>query len=234
MEYSINAAARTETGRATNNLRAQDQVPGVVYGFEIEPVNLTVDRNTLERLYTDAGESTVIDLKVGQESYSVLIQDIQRDPLTDFITHIDFRKIDLTQKVETTIPIELIGESAAVKELGGTLIQSLDAVEVEALPNALVRELELDISALETFDDVLRVSDLTIPEGMEIHTTPERSVATVQPPRTQAEMDALDEAIEADVSEVEVESEVAEEGEAGEATEEKTEEGSAEGGQKSE
>ncbi len=229
MQYSINTEKRTEMGRETDILRDQGKVPAIVYGFDIEPINVTIDRNEIERLYVNAGESTVIDLKVGDETYNVLIQDIQRHALTGFIVHTDFRKIDMSKQVEAAIIISLIGESAAVKEAGGTLIQSLDAVDVKALPNALVRELELDISALATFDDVLRVSDLTFPEGMEVITVPERSIATVQPPRTQEEMDALDEAVEDDISGVEVEGESAEGDNAEDGGEEKKEDATAEG-----
>lgn len=223
MTLIIKAEKRELSGRATDALREEGIVPGVLYGFDTEPVNIQIPRNILEKLYTEAGESTVIDLEIEGKTHNVLIQDVQRNPLTDFLSHIDFRKIDMTKKVETTIPIEIVGESPAVKELGGTLIQSLDAVEVRALPSALVREFEVDAGLLKTFDDVIRVSDIKIPDGMEITTAIERSVATVQPPRTQQEMDALDGAPDVDVSGVEVPGEKKEDAGAPEKDEKKSE-----------
>ncbi|MBU1126449.1 MAG: 50S ribosomal protein L25 [Patescibacteria group bacterium] len=211
MALSITAESRSIRGRATDQLRANGKVPGIVYGFEIEPVNIELDRNELERLYENAGESSLVDLKVGNEIYSVLIQDLQRDPLTDFLTHVDFRKLNMNEKVETTIPITLIGEAPAVKELGGTLIQSLDEVDVEALPAVLVREFTISVESLKTFEDSIRVSDLTIPEGMDISNDPDQSIASVIPPRSQEEIDALDSEVDTDVSKVEVATEKDEE-----------------------
>jgi len=211
MALSITAESRSIRGRATDQLRANGKVPGIVYGFEIEPVNIELDRNELERLYENAGESSLVDLKVGNEIYSVLIQDLQRDPLTDFLTHVDFRKLNMNEKVETTIPITLVGEAPAVKELGGTLIQSLDEVDVEALPAVLVREFTISVESLKTFEDSIRVSDLTIPEGMDISNDPDQSIASVIPPRSQEEIDALDSEVDTDVSKVEVATEKDEE-----------------------
>lgn len=204
---TIEARPRELTGRKTNQLRAQGAVPAIMYGFETEPTSVELERNDLERLYKKAGESTVVQLSVGGSEHPVLIQDIQRDPLTGFITHADFRRINLDQKVEATIRLELEGIPPAVKEHGGTLIQSLEEVDVSALPTALVRSIKVDVTVLATFDDVIRVSDLQVPDGVEILEDAKRAIATVQPPRTEAEMEALDEAIEADVDAVEVTSE---------------------------
>ena len=212
----LSADVRETSGRKTDSLRTEGKIPAVVYGFETEPVKITLDRNTVEKLYSEAGESTVIDLDVNGSHHNVLIQDIQRDALTGFIIHADFRAIDMTKLVEATISLKLIGESPAVKELGGTLVQSLEEVEVQALPIALVSSIDVDAATLTTFESVIRVKDISIPEGIEILTDLERTVATVQAPRSEEEMAALDEAVEIDVDAVEVESGKAEETEGGE------------------
>ena len=204
MAFTIQAQIRSLTGRHTNQLRQDGQVPAVMYGFDVEPTSIEIDRNAVDRLYTEAGESSLVELTIDGAVHNVLIQDVQRDPMTDFITHVDFRRVDMTQKVETAIPVTIVGEAPAVKELGGTLIQSLDEVEVEALPSALVREFTVSAESLKTFDDVIRVSDLSIPEGMEVLTDANEAIASVMPPRSQEEMDALNAAVEVDVSAVEV------------------------------
>jgi large subunit ribosomal protein L25 len=201
---SITAESREEKGRKTDILRETGKVPAVMYGFEVQPINLVVDRNAFVKVYEAAGESTVVELTVGGVMHPVIINEIQRNPLTDFITHIDFRRVDPKRKIEANIPLRLIGESAAVKSMGGTLVQSLEEIEVMSLPNALVSHIDVDISSLNTFDDVIRVSDVTIPEGIELKTDLEQAVATVQPPRSEEEMAALDSAVDADVSKVEV------------------------------
>ena len=201
---SIQAESRSEKGRKTDVLRAEGKVPAVMYGFETEPKNLVVDRNAFLKVYAKAGESMVLDLEVEGKKHPVIITEVQRNPLNDFVTHIDFRRVDTSRKIEANIPLKLVGESAAVKGLGGTLVQSLEEIEVMAKPDALVSHIDVDISSLNTFDDIIRVSDVKVPEGIEVKTHLDQAVASVQPPRSEEEMAALDSAVDADVSKVEV------------------------------
>jgi len=119
---SIKANVRELGGRKTDALREQGIVPAVMYGFETEPANIKMDRNEFNKLYDQAGYSSIINLEIDGATHPVLIQDMQRNPLTDFVSHVDFRRIDMSKKVETSIRIELVGESPAVKDLGGTLV----------------------------------------------------------------------------------------------------------------
>lgn len=201
---TMNATLRELRGRATEALRAEGTVPAVVYGFGTEPTNIQVDRNAFLKVLASAGSSTVVDLVVGEKSYQVLIGEVQRNALNDFVTHIDFRAVDPNRKIEAKIPLVLVGLAPAVKELGGTLLQSLEEVEVVSLPNALVHEISIDVSKLTSFDAVIRVSDIVAPEGVEITTDGEVAIASVQPPRSEAELASLDEVVDTDVSKVEV------------------------------
>lgn len=208
---SLQATLRELVGRKTDALRAEGSVPAVVYGFNTEPTNITVDRNAFLKVLAVAGSSTVVNLSVGDRVWPVLIGEVQRNALNDFVSHIDFRAVDPNRKIEAKIPLVLVGVAPAVKELGGTLLQSLEDVEVFSLPNALVHEIAIDVSILKTFDDVIRVSDVVAPEGVEIRTDMDVAVASVQPPRSEAELASLDEAVEVDVSKVEVTTEKKEE-----------------------
>lgn len=201
---TMNATLRELKGRATEALRAEGAVPAVVYGFGTEPTNIQVDRNAFLKVLAAAGSSTVVDLVVGEKSFQVLIGEVQRNALNDFVTHIDFRAVDPNRKIEAKIPLVLVGMAPAVKELGGTLLQSLEEVEVVSLPNALVHEISIDVSKLATFDDVIRVSDIAAPEGVEITTDGEVAIASVQPPRSEEELASLNETVDTDVSKVEV------------------------------
>ncbi|KKW28235.1 MAG: 50S ribosomal protein L25, partial [Candidatus Uhrbacteria bacterium GW2011_GWD2_52_7] len=91
---TLNAESRSIAGRKTDALRSEGKVPAVVYGFGIEPTSITVDRNEFIRVFSSAGNSTVVDLTIGGTKHPVLIGDIQRDPLTNFVTHADFRRVD--------------------------------------------------------------------------------------------------------------------------------------------
>ncbi len=201
---TLKAEVRTLMGRDTIDLRLNNVIPVVVYGMGEEALSLQVSRSEFDRVYGQAGESTVVQLDLDGKQIPVLIHDTQIDAQTDFTIHADFLRVDMNKKVEAGIQIVFIGESAAVETLGGTLVQNLSEVEVRALPGALVREIEVDISKLATFDDAIHVSDIVVPEGMEMLTEMDTVVATVQEPLNEAELDALNAPVEADVNAVEV------------------------------
>jgi large subunit ribosomal protein L25 len=213
---TLKAEARELEGRATNALRDENIVPAVVYGAGEEPVNIKVSRSDFDRTYRQAGESTVVNLELDGKTIPTLIHDVQFDPRTDFSRHADFLRIDMNKPVETAVALSFVGEAPAVEVQGGMLITSLEEVEVRALPTALVREIEVDISTLATFDDAIHVSDIKAPEGVEILTDMELTVATAQPPRSEEEMEDLDAPVEGDVDAVEVSTEKKEEEEASE------------------
>lgn len=201
---TMNATPRELHGRATEALRAEGIVPAVVYGFGTEPTNIQVDRNAFLKVLAAAGSSTVVNLVIGDKTFQVLIGEVQRNALNDFVAHIDFRAVDPNRKIEAKITLVLTGIAPAVKELGGTLLQTLEEVEVISLPNALVHEIVIDVSKLATFEDVIRVSDIAAPEGVEITTNADVAIASVQRPRSEEELASLNEVVDTDVSKVEV------------------------------
>lgn len=218
--FTLAAENRTLVGRKTLKLREEGKVPAVVYGSGTEPKMITVDRNQFVKTYKDAGESSIVELAVaGGSPLHVLIQDFQLDALRDEVTHIDFRSVDMTKEIDAEVELEFVGESMAVKALGGTFVPSKDSVAVKCLPSKLVRKIEVDISLLKSFDDVIRISDIVVPDGMMIDEDPNTTLAAVQAPRSEEEMADLDKAVELDVSAVEVEKKAKEDAEA--ATEEK-------------
>jgi len=139
-------------------------------------------------------------------SVPVLIHGIQRHPVTDAILAVDFYKVRLDEEVEATVPVELIGESLAVKEKEGVLLQILSEITVKALPNAIPRSFEIDISSLVDIDQSIHVSDLKVEKDVEIINEPEAVIATIQEKMTEEEEEKLEEEA-GDVSEVEVEGE---------------------------
>ncbi|MBI2475483.1 50S ribosomal protein L25 [Candidatus Uhrbacteria bacterium] len=224
-EHILQAQQRNLVGRKTRQLRASGAIPAVVYGSGIQPSSITINRNAFLKTYGQAGESSIVELSIGEsEPLHVLIQDTQIDPLLNEVTHVDFRSIDMNKEIEADVDLEVVGESPAVKALGGTLVLSRDYVTVRCLPAKLVRSLAVDISGLATFEDTIRVKDLVIPEGMTILDQPTLSIAGVEAPRSEEEMAELDKAVDVDVSAVEMagkkkdeEEEAGEAGEVGEA-----------------
>lgn len=206
MTYSLQVLTRAERGKKNKLLRAQDLIPGIIYGHGESNRPVAIERAPFEKLFMAAGESSLIDLSVEMSpSVKVLIHEVQRHPLTSKIIHVDFYQVKMTEKITAEVPIVFDGEARAVKELGGVLVKTLDHVKVECLPQNLVHELHVDLGVLNTFEDAIHVRDLRPPEGVKILTHAEDTIVKVQPPRTEEELKAeLAEAPEAAAEEVPV------------------------------
>ena len=189
------------------------KIPAILYGRKIDNKMLWLKEKDFLKVYNSVGESTLVDVKIGDETRSVLIHDLQLHPLTEAVIHVDLYQVRMDEKIETEIELKFTGEAPAVKELGGTLVRNIDKLPVRCLPGNLISELEVDISKLATFDDYIHVKDLNIPAGIEILVEPETVIALVTPPRSQSEIDQLSEEVVADASQVEVAGEKKEEAE---------------------
>jgi large subunit ribosomal protein L25 len=206
MALVLNAQLRELTGKKVRTLRKQNLIPAVLYGKEIAPQNLVVEYLPFQKVYSESGESTLIDLKVQEkEPMKVLIHDVQIDPVTKKIIHVDFWKVRMTEKIEAEIVLKFVGEAEAVKGLGGILVKNLDSLKVKCLPQDLVHEIEVDISPLKTFDDVIHVKDLKIPPEIEVLVNPEEIVAVVTPPRSEEELKEIETKPEERIEEIQVE-----------------------------
>lgn len=229
-ELSLSVKTRKETGKRADTLRKNNSIPAVLYGPDVKNISLAVDYQQFDSIYEQAGESSLLDLQVdNKKPVKVLIQAVQRDPVTDKIIHIDFHQIDMAKKITTEVSLEFIGEAKAVKELGGILVKSLYKVKVECLPQDLVHKIEVDISPLNTFNDIIRVEHLKVPDKLTIKEKTDEVVISVQEPRAEEELEALEEKPEEKVEEVEkAEEKEAKEGEVEEPdVEDKKEEGAA-------
>ena len=191
-------------GRRTNKGRREGLVPAVVYGRGLQAESLWVNRLDLERLLKKSGESTVIDLLIdGKNGRNVIIYEIQRDPVTDKYTHVDFFQVRMDEEIETEVELNFVGESPAVKEQGGILVKNISEITVKCFPGDLPSEINVAISVLKTFDDRICIKDLKISPKVKIDLEPETVVALVEEPRSEAELAGLSEKVEADVAKVE-------------------------------
>jgi len=219
MSDIIELQSREAKGKtAARGLRNKSLIPGVIYGDQIESRNFTIEESKITKLLKIHGMSTLFDVKVGdeKENVKVIIQDIQKDPVTDKLKHIDLYQVRMDKKLHTEVHLEFTGEALAVKDLGGTLVKQIDKLPIECLPANLIHELEISIDSLKTFEDSIDVSDLNLPEGVETSLDSTSRVASVSAPRTEEEMAALEEEVKTDVEGIEVEGEKKVEGEKGE------------------
>lgn len=180
----ISLKAKQRKEEDLKKLRAQGKAPAVLYGPKTKNLNLEVDLKEFDKVYHEAGESSLISLDVSgqKEKFLVLIHDIQIDALTDAVIHIDFYQPNLKEKVESTVPLVIEGESPAIKELGGTLIKKISDIGVKALPQDLPREIKVDISNLKTFEDNIVVKDLSVSSKVKILKDPEEIIITISAP----------------------------------------------------
>lgn len=197
-EYALQATTRTVTGKAVKQLRRDGKLPAVVYGHNRASLSLLLDTLTFAKLYREAGTSTLVDLTINSEkSVKVLIQEVKEHPIRRTPQHADFYVVNLKEKLRTSIGLTFTGTADAVEILEGSINHVKDEVEVECYPQDLVAEILVDISSLKTFDDVIRISDLTLPKGIEILDEAEEVIASVTEPRSEADMAELDTAIQA-------------------------------------
>ncbi|HOX60498.1 MAG TPA: 50S ribosomal protein L25 [Candidatus Magasanikbacteria bacterium] len=204
MSVVFNAKKR-QSGNASED-RISKVIPAVVYGPGFQPISVGVEYNPFEKLYNSVGGAELIDLVIEgeKEPVKVLIQAVQFDPIHSTITHIDFRGIDPSKEMVVKIHLRFVGESAAVKEMGGTFVKLADAVEAKCLPKDLVGEIQVDISSLKTFEDALRISDLVLPGGIKPVGNPSQIIAKVTPPLTEEQLKAMEEAGTKGVADIEV------------------------------
>ncbi len=197
--------------------REANRIPMAYYGKSVENHGFSVDYQDFRRAYEKGGRSTIMYFKNEKgEEFPVLVQDIQYEPVTDKIIHVDAMAVDMNKLITTQVPLVLTGTAPAVKDLGGILVQNKKKVEVECLPNDLIHEIEVDISLLVDFHTSITIGDLQVPDTIKILDALDINVATVSAPK---------EEVEEEVVEEEVEGEEAAEGEEGEKKEGEGEEG---------
>ncbi len=179
---SLTLAARN-TAKTARGLRLEDVVPCVVYGNEVEHQLLQCPHNELLRVYTKAGESTLVELDAAGKKVPVLFHQIDFAPLSGKILHVDFYAVNMKKEVEARIPIRFVGEAPAVKDLGGVLATDHDHVNVRCLPSNLPHDIEVSLEKLATFDDTITVADLIVPTGVTIEDAADTLIANVHEPR---------------------------------------------------
>jgi len=220
---TIEAQKREMTGKKVKRLRQMGIMPASVYGKDFESITIQMDAKEVNLMFEEHGESGLIDLQIEKETFPVLFKNPQFHPVTGDLVHVDMYKVDLKEKTTVEVPIEIIGESASAK-MGNVLINVIDSVEVEALPTDLPENFVVDISKLETLEDMITVADLEYDkEIMTIITDPEQVIVKTEEPKEEEIV------MEETLPEVEGEAEKAEEegGEeagAGEQSEKKEEE----------
>lgn len=165
-------------GKKVKSLRAQGLIPAVIYGKHVEAESISCVKNDLLRVYKASWYSTPVEL-TGDVNHLVLINALQLDPVSDEIISADFLAVSRTEKVSAKIPVVTFWESQLEKLNEGKIMQIRDEIEVEALPQDLPSKFEVDISVLQTVNDVFFIKDLKVSDKVTILDDPELPILTV-------------------------------------------------------
>lgn len=213
-ELVLQAESRTVLGKKVKQLRRDGLVPGNLYGRGQESQAIQANLTEIQRIFGAVDRNAVVDMSINgsSDTIPVVLREVQRHPVTRNFLHLDFYQVDLTREIHSEARLVLIGESEAVS-MGGTVVQSLEAVMLEALPTAMPSVLEVEISVLTDFGHSVLVRDLQLPEGVTALTDGAVAVATALAPRVTEEEEEAEElaAEEALIEAAEGEEEEAEE-----------------------
>lgn len=185
MENIVLPVAEREVGaKIAKTIRVEKKIPIVLYGHGVTNKHLVADAEVFRKTFKKAGRNTIVTLQYeGGKDEKVLIHQVDVHPVTGTAIHADVFAVQLKEKITTTIPLQFIGVSSAVKNFGGIFVESLSEVEVKCLPTDLVHEIQVDISPLENFGDTLHVSDIVTPKGIEILDDATETLAVIQAPK---------------------------------------------------
>lgn len=206
--HSLSLSQRAVTGKKVKQLRRQGILPVHMYGSDIDAQSLQGTAGELRRLLPQVGTNVPVSIKIeGSDQENIcFVREVQRHPVTEDLLHIDFMRVDVTQTISAEVPITLVGSAPATQQ-GGTLLQSLTSLLVEALPMNIPASIEADISGLDDFDKSIVVSDISVGDNVAILTDSDEFVARVAAPRVESEGDFGIDALEDDETEEEAEGE---------------------------
>lgn len=176
----INAQQRKLTGKKVAQLRRNGILPGVLYGRRLEkPIAIQMDYHTTSLLAQKLTSSTLVTLSLDGKEYNAIVRDRQRDVIFGRLTHLDFLAVVMDEVLRAAVSIELVGEAPVLKTVDAVITQAVNSLELEALPADLPERIEVDISGLETPDDVITVKDLKLGDKVTVLTDPEEVIVSV-------------------------------------------------------
>lgn len=203
----LQATPRTATGRQVRALRRAGQLPAVIYGHNMKPVNISMDAHNASLVLGRLTSSSLISIEVEGKEYPSLVRERQRNHVKGHLIHVDFQAVSLTETIRANVGIVLNGVSPAVKDYNAVLVTGLDSLEVEALPQDLPERVVVDISIITNIGDGVHVRDIVISDKVTVLSGADEMIVLATATREEAveevtaEAEALAEAAEPEVIE---------------------------------
>jgi len=212
----LEAQKRSIKGKQVKSLRREGLLPGVIYGRigkeQIDPIKIQLDLRETSKKINKLTGSSLVNLNLEGETYPVILREAQRDVIYGTLLHVDFMAVSLTDKLQTAVPIELIGQAPAEINMAAVVVTGISELEIECLPQDLPERIEVDATVLVDMDSAIYVKDLDLPASYDVLTDPEELIAGVTYVAIEEEPEEEEEAEFAELLEEDVEPEVIEKG----------------------
>ncbi len=175
------ASKRKVLGKKVRFLRRQGITPVHLFGPNVEPMPLQCDTAQLQHVLVRTGKTGLISLKLDKEKTprTVMVREVQREPRTDELLHVDFYQVDMKKEIKVEVPIVLVGEAPALRLKENFLTQELNSLTIECLPDRIPSRIELDVSSLTETGQAIHVKDIRLADGVTVLNNPEQLVAKV-------------------------------------------------------
>jgi large subunit ribosomal protein L25 len=204
----LEAQKRTLKGKKVKALRRQGFLPGIIYGRlaknQIDPIAIQLDLHEASKTINKLTGSSLVTLKVDDKEYPVVLREAQKDVIYSTLKHVDFMAVSLTEKLQTAVPIELIGQAPAEISMAAVVVTGISELEIECLPQDMPERIEVDATVLVDIDSAIYVKDLDLPDTYEVLTDPEELIAgvtyvTIEEEEEEEEEDELAELFDEDM-----------------------------------
>jgi large subunit ribosomal protein L25 len=190
----LEAKKREVSGKKVKKLRNTGEIPATVYGKDVKSQSLMVNLKDFFKVYATAGETGLVDLKIDKNSLPTLIADVQLHPVSHQILHVQFHAVKLTEKIKAHVPVEIVGDSPKVTSGEGLLLETLQEIEVLALPTDLPEKISVDVSGLLEIGQQITVGELPKVSGVEVLTEASEIVVKLDPAISEAAKKEAEEA----------------------------------------
>lgn len=212
----LEAQKRTVKGKQVGALRRQGVLPGIIYGRigkeQIDPITIQLDLHDASKTINKLTGSSLVRLKVEDEVYPVVLRELQKDIIYGTLRHVDFMAVSLTEKLQTAVPIELIGQAPAEINLAAVVVTGISELEIECLPENMPERIEVDATVLVDMDSAIYVRDLDLPDTFDVLSDPDEMIASVTYVTIEEEEEEEEETELAELLDEDVEPEVIEKG----------------------
>ncbi|OGK17063.1 hypothetical protein A2690_04790 [Candidatus Roizmanbacteria bacterium RIFCSPHIGHO2_01_FULL_39_12b] len=178
-KIELNAHKRDILGKKVKKLRAEEKLPANIFGAGFTSQSIWMELGEFKKIYKIAGVTQVVYVTIDKMEYPTIIDTVQKHPITHDLLHVNFKKVNLKQKIETEVPIQFVGESGAVEKKKGDMLTLKDTLLVRALPDAIPSQIEIDISILVEIDDEITLGQLTKSDDFELIEEAETTIVRI-------------------------------------------------------